>query len=164
MPKAFPSAGRSTAAGERPCDIVHTTDRDQAIDFAHPDVAWTGSTHSCRLAVLCMRNVSVSSINDRVQMHMRAMPHPPMQNTCRGETVMGTQKNSTNRTRTAQEPRSSSCEQEWPLHTLKFWEGAVCMLMRNLNGDLKDGTRLIVDRVSARSVRAVEPLVYKGPG
>ena len=62
MPKAFPSAGRSTAAGERPCDIVHTTDRDQAIEFVHPDVAWTGSTHSCRLAVLCMHNVSVSSI------------------------------------------------------------------------------------------------------
>ena len=38
------------------------------------------------------------------------------------------------------------------------------MVMRNLNGDLKNGTRLIVDGVSARGVRVVEPPVYKGPG
>ena len=72
-------------------DIALTTDRDQAIDFVHPDLAWTGSTHSCRSAVLyvvylgitalctsallhsslCVRSVSVSIINDRVQKHMR---------------------------------------------------------------------------------------------
>ena len=33
---------------------------------------------------------------------------------------------------------------------------AVCMVMRNLNADLKFGTRFIVDRVSARSVRVIQ--------
>ena len=47
---------------------------------------------------------------------------------------------------------------------LKLWEGAVCMVMRNLNADLKFGTRLIVDRVSARSVRVVQSPVYEGSG
>ena len=30
-------------------------------------------------------------------------------------------------------------EREWPLHTLKLRERAVCMVMRNLNGELKVG-------------------------
>ena len=41
---------------------------------------------------------------------------------------------------------------------------AVCMVMRNLNADLKFGTRLIVDRVSTRSVRVIQSPVYEGPG
>ena len=72
----------------RASDIAHTTNRDQAIDFAHPDLAWTGSTQSCRYAVLCVRNVSVSSINDRVQERVRAMPNPPALHTYTGVTVM----------------------------------------------------------------------------
>ena len=54
-------------------------------------------------------------------------------------------------------------ESGYPPHMLKLWKGTVCMVKRNLNADLKLGTRLIVD-VSARSVRVVESPVYEGPG
>ena len=40
----------------------------------------------------------------------------------------------------------------------------MCTVMRNLNADLNSGTRSIVHRVSARSVRMVESPVYEGPG
>ena len=40
----------------------------------------------------------------------------------------------------------------------------MCMMVRNLNDDLKNGTRVIVNRLSVRSVRVVEPSVYQGPG
>ena len=63
----------------RASDIAHTTHRDQAIDFAHPDLALTGSTQSCRSAMLCVRNVWVSIIKDRVQERGRALPNPPAQ-------------------------------------------------------------------------------------
>ena len=37
--------------------------------------------------MLCVRNVSVTSINDSVQKHKRAMPDPPAQHTCTGVAV-----------------------------------------------------------------------------
>ena len=40
----------------------------------------------------------------------------------------------------------------------------MCMVLRNLNADLKIGTRLIVDRVSARNLRVVESPVCEGRG
>ena len=51
-----------------------------------------------------------------------------------------------------------------PPHMLKLWEGAVCMVMRKLNADLKLRTHLVVDRVSARSVCVVQSHVYEGTG
>ena len=39
--------------------------------------------------MLCVRNVSVHMINDRVQKHMRAMPNPLAQHTCTKVTAMG---------------------------------------------------------------------------
>ena len=114
-------------------NVAHNTGRDQAIDFAHPDLAWTGSTQSCRPAVLCARNVSVSSVIDRVEKRMRAMPHPPAQYTCTGVTVMKGEK---------QHEDNGDGVEAWldflkslnetgsPPSMLKRWEGAVCMVMR----------------------------------
>ena len=61
---------------EQPCDIAHTRNRDQAIDFAHPDLAWTGSTQSCRSAVLCCATCQcpVSTTAFKFNKRMRAMP------------------------------------------------------------------------------------------
>lgn len=50
-----------------------------------------------------------------------------------------------------------------PPHELTLWEGAVCMIARNLNARLKNGTRVVVLKVSARTVRIVRACDWRGP-
>jgi hypothetical protein len=147
-------------------DIAHTTYRDEAINFAHPDLTWQGSVASSKSAVLAVRNSTVTATNDRVLERVRNLPQPPAHHTCTGITTMRNQNGEDELDGVGASERfmDSLNDTGVPPHTLRLWEGQVCMVMRNLNADLKNGTRVIVDSVSGRSVRVVEPCAYLGPG
>ena len=43
-----------------------------------------------------------------------------------------------------------------------MWRGQIVMIVRNLNAQLMNGTRVFVDHVGTRAVRVVDPRVYAG--
>ena len=69
-----------------------------------------------------MRDVSVSSIKDRIQKHMRAMPNSPAQHTLTGVTVMKAWKQENEGGVGASfELLKSLNESGCPPHMLKLW-------------------------------------------
>ena len=140
----------------RASDVARTIERDR-VDFAHLGLAWTGPSRSRKSAKLCVRNVSMSSINDRVQERVRAMPKPPAQHTRADLDEEQSEENEPDGVGASPEFPKPLNERGCPPHSLKLWDGSVCMVMRNLNADLKNGTRVILNHVSARRVRVVEP-------
>ena len=87
----------------------------------------------CR--AMCAQRLGVQCQRPCFQKHMRAMPHPPAQNTCTGVTVMNweNQNEDIGDGVGAWLDFLKSLNENGSLpHMLKLWEGAVCMVMRKI--------------------------------
>lgn len=151
---AFAALGRARRGIRLPeslFGILH--DADAALQHAHPDI--TDGKACGRSGVLCTTNRAVDAINQQaLLMKVQADPQHPVHELHGITEVKDTKDADVN---DGVEP-----SQDWlnmldgkgvPPHTLRLCVGAVCMVMRNIAPGWTNGKRVVVKRITQRTVQ-----------
>lgn len=115
---------------------------------------------------MCVSNSRVNSVTERVKelVMKESDPQRTQSHGCTGATSLRTSagEDALDGVGVSNDYLESLQETEVPPHKMTMWRGQIVMIVRNLNAQLMNGTRVVVDHVGTRAVRVVDPRVCAG--